>query len=296
MRNSGGFQLPPQMPQDAMQRSRAIELLGSYTQRGGMRNSVLAELQSLVGEIPSNRLIAQQWKGSLESYNRELNRLVDPSAFKNVHQIAETLALPYNNSTVQRCFILLECLNRRYQTGQPVNPKVIRELTFNFGSYPTSPRQVHLYKRALTFLSRKRKSSELRPPRIPYHSIEDLNYSCMLLGSYARKGTVGRQKEKLQYLIGALPRNKNIAASWKKIVMAAIRKKLRRERRAIRVHEIETIRLQRRLRRLKRNQETSEESPSPPEIEAKKPEQVLNTIKAYPVVSILTMSSYLACY
>lgn len=250
MRNRGGFRPPPLVPSDPTELRRAIELLGSRTQRKIMKKSTEEEIKSLVGALPESREAAQRWKVALQrGTNRRKEHLAQPNAFKNRKRLAELIRLPEDNETVNRCFILLGCLQRRYRLFQPLSPRVLDELTRKLGSAPNDEKDVHHYIKTLVFLQRERRSRELRPPQIPLDDLHELEFARMLLGTYAVKGSAGKQNRRLENVLGTLPRNKNIAASWKKVIEAAIRKKRRKERVARKREEIALKRLQRKLRR-----------------------------------------------
>lgn len=258
MRNPGGFHLPPVVPDDTDRLARAVQLLGCFTQRSrSMRVSTLEELRTLVGDVPPNRLVAQQWKVALCRQVTKPSRLAhrnDVTAFKHRDALVRQLPLPNAQSQVSRMFILLEVLRKRYSTGAPVNPKVVSEITNTLGSCPTTVLEARRYIRALAYSQTQRKRSERLPPRIPLDDLEALSTANMLLNAYATRGSVGAQTSKLVSILGSAPRTKNVANSWRKIIAAAIRKKKRKDRvRAKRIVDNEKRR-QRRLKRLQRDQ------------------------------------------
>ncbi|KAI0560511.1 hypothetical protein FGB62_111g04 [Gracilaria domingensis] len=252
MRNREGFQLPPRVPSDPTERRRAVELLGCCTQRKRLRPSTVTELQSLVGKLPPNRLLAQQWKGAIQRDLGRANRKRSPTAFEHRHQLMETLTLSECNGSVSRCFILLEAVRKRYQANEAPNPKCLEELERLLGSFPKTSVEAHRFIRSLARMQRDRRKMEKKPPRVPVESVSDLYQASMLLGSYAVRGSVGSQTEKLKTLIGAIPRNKNVAHSWQKLIKAAIRKRKRREQKEQRRQEIEQKRFERQLRKLRK--------------------------------------------
>lgn len=261
MRNRGGFRPPPTVPSDADELQRAIELLGALTQRKNLKISRKEELHRLIGELPPTREIAQQWKAALQRpVNPRLRHLAQPTSFNNRKRILQDIRLPRSDSTVGRCFLLLGCLQRRHRLSQPVNSSVLEELTRYLGSAPSDDKETHHYIKALRQLQSERHSRELRPPQIPLDDMEEMEFARMLLGTFAVKGAVGKQASRLERFLGTLPRNKNIAASWKKHVEAAIRKKRRKQRVARRRQEIELKRVQRRLKRQKREEEAARAS------------------------------------
>lgn len=258
MRNPGGFHLPPVVPDDADRLARAVQLIGCFTQRSrSMRVSTLDELRELVGDVPPNRLVAQQWKVALCRHIAEPSRLAhrnNVTAFRHRDALVRQLPLPNAQSQVSRMFILLEVLRKRYSTGVPVNPKVVSEITNTLGSCPTTVLEARRYIRALAYAQTQRKNSERLPPRIPLDDLEALSTANVLLSAYASRGSVGAQTAKLVSILGSSPRTRNVANSWGKIIAAAIRKKKRKDRvRAKRVLDNEKRR-QRRLKRLQRDQ------------------------------------------
>lgn len=256
MRNRGGFCLPPRVPQNFAERRRAMELLGNLTQRKTMRPSARREIEALVGAVPKTRAIAQQWKVALQyTPNARLKHLSQPSVFKKRREIMGKIRLPEQSENVGRCFVLLGVLERRYRSSQSPSTRVLQELEEKIGDYPVDIDETHHFIKALVVLQKERRFQELRPPRIPLESTEELDFTNMLLGAFSVRGSVGRQSGRLEELIGALPRNRNVAASWKKIIAAAIRKKKRREVTARRLAEIERKRHERRLRRQQRELE-----------------------------------------
>lgn len=250
MRNRGGFRLPPRVPQDVVERGRAVELLGNLTQRKNMKQSTKKEIEALVGALPQNRLVAQQWKVALQhTPNARRIHLANPNAFKHRKEAFKRIQLPQQNDVLGRCFVLLGCLERRYRHSQPVSQRVVEELKQRLGDYPVDVREAHHFRKALTELQKERRSRERRPARVPTESMEELLYAKMLLGYFSVRGHVGRQDDRLQQLIGAVPRNRNVANSWKKIIAAAIRKKKRQDQIAVRLDEMERKRKDRRERR-----------------------------------------------
>ncbi|PXF43922.1 hypothetical protein BWQ96_06388 [Gracilariopsis chorda] len=213
------------------------------------------ELESLVGQLPPNRLIAQQWKGAMQRDITKANRKVNRRAFQVRHELQQRLHLSKDNRIVSRCFTILEAVRKRYIMNEAPNPKLLKELKVKLGNFPTSSVDAHRYINALAQMQRDRRLSEKRPPRIPADNFVDLYEASMLLGAYAVHGSVGRQTRRLENLVGSIPRNESIARSWQKQIKAAIRKKRRRERSDQRRQEIERKRLERQLRRIRRRNE-----------------------------------------
>lgn len=249
MRNKGGFHLPPLVPDDPLRKQRAIELLGNFTQKKWSNGPATQELLALIGEIPKSRVLAQQWKAMLQNNGRRKRHKENPSRFKNRNEIVNRIQLPDKDNSVGRCFILLGCLERRYRLDQTPAPRAISELERTMGAYPKDEKEAHHFIEALVFLQKKRRSLELTPPQIPNDDMEQLAMVNMLLGAYSVQGSVGRQTDLLYELLGVIPRSSNIAASWKKLIAAAIRKKKRKERTASRRAEIQYKRHQRRLQK-----------------------------------------------
>ena len=255
LRNRGGFQLPPSIPADPDQQHRAIELLGCFTQTSRLHKSKLQELEDLIGGLPRNKLVAQQWKYTLTRQTKKKPKQL-PSGEPNHHinRIRETINFPQDEKVLSSCFSELEHIRRRYASDAIPSPQRMVKLISILGSCPMSEREAKRYIRALVLIQKERKSIEKRPPTIPTENLDDMYCASMLLGTYAFYGSIGTQKEKLVSLIGALPRTTNIAASWKKHVEAAIRKKKRREKAAAKALEDEAKREFRRQRRIMREQ------------------------------------------
>lgn len=256
MRNRGGFRPPPLVPSDPTDLRRAIELLGSLTQRKNMKRSRKQEIERLVGALPESREIAQRWKVALQrGTNRRKEHLAQADAFKNRKRLSELIRLPKDNETVGRCFILLGCVQRRYRLSQPPSRFALDEISRKLGSAPCDEKEVYHYIKTLSFMQKERRSQEMRPPQIPLHNMQELKFVRMLLGTFAVKGSAGKQNMRIERSLGTLPRNSSIAASWKKKIEAAIRRKKRKEKVACRRQEIAQKRLQRRLRRQQRELE-----------------------------------------
>lgn len=183
------------------------------------------------------------------------NRKANPRAFKLRRELQEQLHLSDDNRVVSRCFTILEAVRKRYVMGEAPNPRLLKELKVKLGNFPTSSVDTRRYRKALAEMQRERRLGEKRPPRIPVDSFTALYEASMLLGAYAVQGSVGRQTRRLENLVGAIPRNTNIARSWQKQIKAAIRKKKRRERSDQRRKEIDRKRLERQLRRIRRTNE-----------------------------------------
>lgn len=255
LRNRGGFQSPPSIPTNPDQQRRAIELLGCFTQTSRLHNSKLQELEDLIGGLPRNRLVAQQWKYTMTRQTKKKPKQ-PPSGEPNhqVDRVREMITFPENDRVLSSCFSGLEHIRRRYANDVTPSPQRIMKLVSILGSCPMSEREAKRYIRALVLIQKERKERERRPPKIPTENLDEMYYASMLLGTYAFYGSIGEQKEKLVSLIGASPRTTNIAASWKKHVEAAIRKKKRRDKAAAKALEDEAKREFRRQRRLMREQ------------------------------------------
>lgn len=257
MRDNGGFQLPPRVPTDETGRRRAIELLGCCTQRKRMRAATAKELETLIGHTPHTRLIAQQWKGALQRDEAKTNRCDDPLAFKTRNLLHSKLSLP-DEKALSRCYFLLEHLRQQYAVKEDPDSRILEQLVVELGDFPKSERDVHHYTKSLASFARERRRRERRPPKIPTESLEDLRKACMLLGTYAVKASVGRQTATLESLLGAIPRTRNVATSWKKLIEASIRKIERENKRNLKRADDDAKRLQRRMRHLQQEERTSE--------------------------------------
>lgn len=260
MRNRGGFQLPPRVPEDAVKRERAIELLGNLTQRKKMKEGKMREIEALLGGLPKSREVAQQWKVAMEhTPNARRKHLTRPTALRHRTEVLRRIRLPEVTASVDRSFVLLGCLERRYRYSQPPSIRVLEELEKRIGDYPVDEDEAHHFRKALKVLRNERRSKELRPPRIPVEDMNELVYAKMALGYYAMrrsKGVRAGRATRLEDVIGTRPRNRSVALSWKKIMSAAIRKKKRQGRTAKRLAEIERKRLKRRWAREQRKLES----------------------------------------
>lgn len=255
-RDPGGFSLPPVVPARGAEFTRAVELLGSCTQRAGMRDKARAELVALVGGAPETKERAQQWKGALELLKKRERRVAHGAAYTATCSplvgpaLAESIQLPERDRKASRVFSLLDVQRRVFDRGETPRPRLMAEVEESIGYAPSCNRDVHRASRALVFLQRQRRSRERQPPKLPLESDSDMDMAHMLLGAYAVKSSVGAQTPLLIQLIGAKPRTRNVAKSWKKVVATAIRKKKRKERVAQRRQQIAAKREYRRLRKL----------------------------------------------
>lgn len=257
MRNRGGFKPPPRIPNDETELQRSIQLLGNLTQRGSIRASIKREIESLCGGFPKSREAAQRWKGALQyRINARTKHLSQPHSFRNRIRILKFLRLPEDNDQVGRCFALLGSIQKKYRLNQISSSSVAEELTELIGGAPSNERDAHHYIKTLVHLQKQRQKKERKPPIVPMDSMEELEYVRMILGTFAVTGSAGEQNERLENIIGSLPRNKNIAASWKKVIEAVIRRKRRREKSERRRQEISLKRLQRRLKRQSRQHDS----------------------------------------
>lgn len=252
MRNKGGFHLPPKIPVSDDEYRRAIELLGCCTQRKRMRSNTAEELQMLVGQVPPNRLMAQQWKGSLERHLAKKRFTEDPNSFRNRNILLEHIVLPETRQASSRCFVLLEYIRRCYRTDRRVNPRVSEELNRTLGSCPTSCEDSRHYIRTLAYLNRKRRVEERLPSRMPLESDEKMQKAIMYLGVLASNRSIGAQVATLKELIGCYPRDKNTALYWKKGLASALRRKRRKDRVAKDRIEADAKRQHRRMKKLDR--------------------------------------------
>lgn len=248
MRNGGGFHNPPQIPESPTDIRRAVELLGSFTQRKHMRDATRRELANLLGELPPSRLVAQQWKFRLRAQSRP--RASPPvTAFRHHDELVAQLPLPHAQTDLSRAFILLEVLRRRLSAGMAVSARLSDQLERILGTCPATSMEARRYVHALVFLQRRRRRAERLPPVIPLHDLDGMRVAIMLLGAYSVRGSVGAQSRTLVSLIGTLPRNRNVALSWKKMLAAAVRKRKRKQRVLLKRSVDDAKRLQRRLKR-----------------------------------------------
>lgn len=238
MRDAGGFSLPPLVPSEPESHRRAVELLGAATQRRNMSESVRGELVSLVGAFPPSRTIAQQWKGALRLRAARAAREAHAAAGAHVvscpavqaTKMMGRIVLPSDNRTVSYTFVLLEVLRFRYDAGDEPKPMLLQMVQERLGFAPSSAVEAMQATKALKRLQRMRKSAERRPPRIPDVD-EDLRLVNMLLGQCAHAKEVGPVRTPvLMRLIGGVPRDRNVAASWKKKVEYVIRRRARKRK------------------------------------------------------------------
>ena len=145
---------------------------------------------------------------------------------------------------ISRAFSVLEKARRRLNSNKVVSVEMWTELKRLTGVVPTSQREIRVTARALAKLAYRRRCNELEPVRFPT-SREELQRSSMLLGSFARRGSIGAQTEVLRRQLGCLPRTKNVARSWKKLVDRQRVRLARRERAAIRRAAADEVRRQR---------------------------------------------------
>lgn len=249
------FALPPVVPCTPAARHRAIELLGHATQRkAGLTRPELAEL---LGALPPDRVTAQMWKAGLRRLARNAATCAAPDNGP-VARLRESVSLPPRDRDVGRVFSALDVARRSLAAGRRLPPDSVAELERKAGVAPTSEIEVHHVSRALVMLQRARRSAERRPPAIP-KGLAGLHEANMLLGNFVWFGKVGAKSDRLAELVGALPRTKNVARSWKKIVEAATRRFLRKERVAARRREADLKRERRRLKKALR--ETAVELP-----------------------------------
>lgn len=239
------FALPPVVPSSPAARHRAIELLGHATQRkAGLTKP---ELSELLGALPADRVTAQMWKAGLRRLARNAEMGTAP-VDSPVSRLRAKVALPQRDRDIGRVFSALDVARRALAAGRPLPDETASELARKAGVAPTSETDVHHVSRALVHLQRARRSSERRPPLIP-KELAGLREANMLLGNFVWFGKVGAKSDRLAELVGGLPRTRNVARSWKKIVEAATRRFLRKERVAARRREADLKRERRRLKK-----------------------------------------------
>lgn len=255
----------PAAPTDPASLHRAIELLGCFTQTSRLRSSTRAQLQALLGVLPSSRREAQLWKAQLQRAKAHSTRQSEQNPFVHRKALMASLNHPTEKRHTSRAFILLEVMRKRLSQSQPVTPRVREQLQTILSSVPQSPLDAHRHIKALAAMDRQRMKAERRPPRLPKHSWDDLHEANMLLGIFEVRGSVGKQSKRLEQLIGALPRTTNVAHSWKRIVVATIRKKARLEKANAKRAADDAKRLERRLRRMRHlaEQDNISTNPSP---------------------------------
>lgn len=251
MRNPGGFQLPPRIPHPGDRRSRAIELLGNCTQHLQRHAKVHQELIQLIGEAPPNRERAQQWKRALQELNRKASQRTNwnvSTPLRHRKRLLDVIRLPDDDARLSTAFHLLDHARRRLAKCQSLSEETARDLKRIIGYVPNDLLDLHHVSRTLVYLQRARRREERRPRTVPIHDAEALASANSLLGNFAACGKIGKQSERLELIVGSLPRNRNVARWWKKTIAAAIRKKKRKERVLKRRQQIETKRLERIVR------------------------------------------------
>lgn len=220
--------LPPVLPTAGTRRQRAIELLGHCTQRCASER-VKAELGQLIGELPPDRGTAQAWKAGLTN----LSRPPPPARSEAVAELARLSHIPVGSGMISdqrigRTFSLLDIARRSIVRKGSLSAEVQRELTGLIGICPRTEQEVLRLTRILSNRVRGRRRSERRPPRLP-RRVKNLHRTNMLLGTFEHKGHVGRKSRTLRSDLGALPRTRNVARWWKKLVEARLRKIARRK-------------------------------------------------------------------
>lgn len=249
MRNPGGFHLPPVRPAPGPSLTRAIELLGACTQRANMSPSVRQEVISLVGEFPRSREIAQQWKGALTLRHRQEMRPKCVHWSRLYTKYMGLVKLPDENRHCSFAFVLLNSLRRRYDFDITPKSELLDSVQCLIGFKPQTAGETKRASNALKRLQRARKVAEMSLPKVPDDE-SDLRAADMVLGQF---GFYGKASERgsaiLKQTIGAVPRTKQVARSWQKLVKAARRKRERRERREENRIIIQAKRAERKARR-----------------------------------------------
>lgn len=246
-RNPGGFSKPSIIPDDLQKLRRAVELLGNATQRK-VTSSLETKLIEYVGQVPKNRLIAQQWKGSLTLILKDRTGRRS-TRFANKTKIHfEQLVLPKDDSKRDRALSLLERCRKRFVLGDCIHDKAMAELKSIICCVPSTSEEAFKAIKTLSRLSKVRRSGERRPLQIP-NTDSDLQEAYCLLGTAARARSLGSQEARLLELLGSLPRTRYVALWWKKAVGTVIRKRKRKWETAQRRLRIEMLRAERRAKK-----------------------------------------------
>ncbi len=224
-----------------------MELLGNYTQRRPT-TALIGQLDTLLGRAPSTKQEANEWKRGLR---RRTPRELPPRRSAATRALAARVHLPEgrdlrSDRRVGRAFSLLETMRRRFDVGKAPSAHTAAALCWLIGVAPASAREVHVVARALSTLAHRRRHAERVPPRYPA-THADLQRASMLLGLYARRGRVGAQTDALRSRLGGLPRTRNVARSWKKLVDRERVRMVRRERAAVRRAAADKVRRQRKF-------------------------------------------------
>lgn len=227
--------LPPVVPLTPLARRRAIDLLGNYTQRRPSAN-IISELAALLGRSPADRLIAGQWKDGLQYILRSETHQKRPKrSDKTAHVSSAVTHIPVRQRDVGRAFSILEVTRRILAQGRVLSDPLRGELTRHIGTFPTTEREALVVRKELSRRVAQRKKEEVLPP----YSSKDvemdeqkLRYVSMHLGHLANwRRLGGKRARKLEQLVGGiLPRNRNVARSWKSAVDIQRRKALRKNK------------------------------------------------------------------
>ncbi|KAK4537929.1 hypothetical protein CDCA_CDCA15G3954 [Cyanidium caldarium] len=254
MRNSGGFQLPPRVPQSPEALARALQLLGNATQRK-LTEERRREAEALLGAYPPRKEIAQQWRGALlRDLRRE--RLARLKAEQNLRRgspvspeqaiyrmLERDMRLPPRDEQTDAAFLLLGRLVRDQQRPTEMEARRLRDL---IGVVPTGKTSATRAIKVLKRMALERFRWERWPPFVPL-DLEHVRQAFRILAQVRRQGTAGeRANQELRSLLGgAFPRHRRVATAWRKRLAFVIRY---RERKA-RVAAVMELRRQKLLRR-----------------------------------------------
>lgn len=209
--------LPPVVPITLLARQRAIDLLGHYTQRRPSAK-ILSELSALLGRSPTDRMMAGRWKDGLQSILRKEKYQKRPKRSEKVLEVSRAVThIPLREYDVGRTFSILEVSRRILAQGRVLSLPLSTELRKHLGTAPRTEREAMIVRKELSRRIAARKKLELLPPRI---DDKMLPYISMHLGLLTKRYHIGgRRARKLGKLLGGtLPRNQNVAKSWKSIV------------------------------------------------------------------------------
>lgn len=245
IRRTRRWSLPPTIPPTKPAQDRAIQLLGNYTQRQASEK-IIAQLTTLLGESPKSKEEAGNWKRGLQRKTQKKQAPPRPSHETRI--FATQVHLPNcgekSDRQLGRAFSLLESVRRQLNRRRVLSAEIREELLRLVGVVPKSEREVLVISRTLSTLAFKRRCAEREPTRYPTEG-EDLQVVSMLLGSFAHRGSVGEQTEILHAHLGGLPRTRNIARSWKKLVDRKRVRLVRQKRSALRRAKADEVRRQR---------------------------------------------------
>lgn len=210
-------------------RRRAIDLLGNYTQRRPSAK-IISELSALLGRSPTDKLTAGRWKDGLRNVMRTKAYQKRPSRSEKVVEISRQITrIPVRQRDVGRTFSILELTRRILAQGRVLSEPLTSELTKHLGTAPRTEREAMIIRKDLSRRIAGRKKAELLPPSIDENNLPFLS---MHLGLLTRRYRIGEWRaRKLRKLLGGtLPRNKNVAKSWKSIVDKKRRKMVRKKK------------------------------------------------------------------